>query len=606
MANNKISIDVTHNVKIDGLDAINNLDLNKAASNDNTTKILSEFGKKVDSLGANLKSITSNLSKIQGGISQASNSNSQTAKNNKDFATSILTSNKALKGSFDNVLDKQIRATEKNNKLLEKQNEIQLKTLNFKQQQYSDKGVEPEQNKLKKLMPYVLGVSFLGGALALANQYQAYGSVVGSGANAINSNIGGASGFVSQYQSSQMMSRQQMQNTATTLIATTFLGLLGGILTLSPIGVGIGSALGAGISSYFNNSNNQANQEQIAKNNFMISQDFNAWRSKYLLGSSSSFFKNIDLGNTGVNDSIWSNSSRYAVNINDINKQMMNNPDYAPYASYLSPFMMNSNRNYRSSNLPQDIKDTVTSAQLLGVSDQSMPSFISAITTISASNGKSTTSLLNDLLTQSKNYGGDTVKNLAQMVDIMQKTSLGYNASKDLVYRYQYNQPALQNVVNMARITPLNRALSRAYMHLLPSISGSELESGFLSGRHLNEYHRLQRTASLSKNGQGLINSIIMDMIGGATSQDLNVNRFAVYKRPKDLLQGDLKGAEANSPVATQAFSNLVNKYFSNLKVDTQNVTAQKVVINAGNQWGGYYSENPFARSHANNGGDSK
>ena len=449
------------------------------------------------------------------------------------------------------------------------------KTLqNFnKQLQSPPKSISSQNNMLKSILRIAAGSSLLNG---LSNR----GSISGSSQQSLNTSIMSSTDFVQNFQAQMMNNSQQMTNTIVTATSTAIGAFLGG-----PIGAGIGAGIG-GVVSYFGN---KSNQQAISNQQFMLQQDQNAWRMSNLYGMSST--GNFQGNALGVNI----NDKRYGTKLSTLQAQMMNNQSLAPYANNLPTYVFNANTQQmlkEQGNIGNNVKNITTAGMSMGVSEQQMPQFINTITTTAMATGQTTNKLLNQIYDVNKSYGGDTAKNTAMTLQLMQTSHIGnFENASDLVGRYQYNPAALQNITNAANTTPMNKWLATQIGNMIG------LKDGKIDEESLKKYTQLQ----FKSGGAVDVGALLLEQVAGYTGQNLNVSNIGIMNKVKS---SGAKVEDLTTPTAAQAFSDIMIESLKNIQVGTQTVIADKVYISKGeaDMWSTNMTAPQKAQNHAGNG----
>lgn len=438
------------------------------------------------------------------------------------------------------------------------------------------------------LIKTILGAGISAAALSIGESYAARGGIIGSASQSLNTGILNSVPFVNNYQAQLLQNSTQMQNTGATAVFGAAGALLGSEL-LPGVGTAIGGLAGAGLGAMFSNENNQQTQQQIAGNQFLLTQDTNAWRMRNVLGIGSSAFHSVTIGD-----------KTYGTQLSNLQHTMLNNGNSA-YANYLPDVAMNSNRQaWRNERNQQGMtKDLVAAAGLLGYSGN-VGGFTNIASTAAMVTGNSTSNVVNNMLQQNAKYGGDTAKNTAMMVQLMQTTGMGASRAMDLANRYQYNPAALQNVTNFATAMPVEKWIGSQFGRLA-GLSNSELANGAPSAKTLSWFHQAQRTAATSQSIDPRL--IALEQWFSAIGYNPNVSNAGVMGAIKGKGSANLTAAEANLPAAMKAFTDQVINALSNLTVPVMNIEATAVNMYNSNTHQGQAGWNnqsnyPAAQSH--------
>ena len=439
------------------------------------------------------------------------------------------------------------------------------------------------------LIKTILGAGISAAALSIGETYAARGGIVGSASQSLNTGILNGGQFVNNWQAQMLQNTTQMQNTGVTA-GLGAIGALVGSALLPGVGTALGGLAGAGLGSMFSNANNQQTQQQIAGNQFLLAQDTNAWQMRNVLGMGSSPFHNVTIGD-----------KTYGTQLSNLQHSMLTNGN-AAYASYLPEVAMQSNRQaWRNERNQQGMtKDLVAAAGLLGYGGN-VGGFANIASTAAMVTGNSTSNVVNTMLQQNAKYGGDTAKNTAMMVQLMQTTGLGASKAMDLANRYQYNPAALQNVTNFATAMPVEKWIGSQFGRLA-GLSSSELANGAPSAKTLSWFHQAQRSAATSQSIDPKL--IALEQWFSAIGYNPNVSNAGVMGVVRGKSAANLATAESNLPAAFKSFTDQLINALSNLTITNSTITATNVAVigaNATAQQAGnwmYNTAHSVAQSH--------
>lgn len=434
-----------------------------------------------------------------------------------------------------------------------------------------------KDNFNRNLIRSIFAVELAGGLARVGGLFAAQGGIAGSASQSLNTGILNSGNFMNDYQSRMLMNQQEIKNTIAGSGAVS-LGMGIGGLVGGPIGAGVGGVIGAGVGSIYSYFGNKETQEQIASNKFMLQSDERAWRIRSQLGlGSTGSFRGQQLG-------INLNNRYYNAGMPWEQAEMLNNPQLAPFAAGYADYALSANRQAfrQDKNAPLNAAYSQTAAGLLGYGQENMGQFVNLVTTAATVSNQSIKTTLDQLLDINKRYGGDTAKNTALTVQLMQTSNIGGNFDKNLemISRYQYNPAALQNVMNATRTSPMNKWIASQFGNLL-GLSSEEINSGQLSGKHLNEYRRAQSSPTGNPNPRFLL----YDMFAQLRGVDLNVNPYGVMNKVAMGQGTPIEDAMKQLPASMRAMTDTVIDSLQNLKVGQQTVYAESVTIegNAGN-----------------------
>lgn len=279
----------------------------------------------------------------------------------------------------------------------------------------------------------------LGGVLSAAYMGNQFGSTAGKEAGSLNTSASNYLGFQQNLYNMQL----QNQNNLVTALSGAAGGILGGLVgSIIPVvgtsmGASIGAIGGVGIGGYLSG---QSTEEDKARYEFATNKEFQAWQLQqmgisgaskkgYLAGDKESTF-----GMTDLQDKANATGA---------------------YADTTLQFALHGRRDIVNRMSDDEIvafgKKAQMSANKLGADPAS---FINAITQVAANTGKSSEDIRKQTMDNARKYGGDTVSNLAKIIQLMQTTPLGQKGAENLVNTYQYNDAMIKNKVNASTASP--------------------------------------------------------------------------------------------------------------------------------------------------------
>ncbi len=535
------AVNVNHNINFSGMSDL--------------TKSLEIFTSKLDSIA---QSFTNPQSAQNNSSTTTTSTNTDQAEFTKTFETHGKKVEE-LTSSFNNYAE-----TDKIKIQLNKDLNKNLQDLNKKMETTPKDSGTAQTSFMKNLVK----VGIIGAAATIGNEMATRGSIAGSAQQSLNTGILGSSDFVQNYQSQMMLNTQSMKNTGASLAG----GLIAGIASgFNPIAMAAGATAAGTAYGYFGN---KGTQQDIANNQFMLSRDQEAWQVKNAIGAgTTNQFKGGQLG-------FDANGKRYASSMSNLQAEMFGTPSLSAYANYANTYQLNANRQQfrNEGGTGNNVKNIVNAGMAMGVSEQNMPSFVNVATTAAQATGQDTNKILNKMLEVNTRYGGDTVKNTGQALQLMQTSHVtgSFGDAAEIAARYQYNPAALQNKINASNTSPMNKFVAGAYGKIL-GLSEEEIASGELNATHKGEYRKGQSATYGSADPRLLL----MDTFSGLRGQDINVNNdFGV------LGKSNAKGqsVESMTPSASMsAMGDFITESLKNLKVDTQNVTATTVNVYGGN-----------------------
>lgn len=288
----------------------------------------------------------------------------------------------------------------------------------------------------------------LGGVLASAYMGNQFGATAGKEAGSLNTSASNYLGFQQNLYNMQL----QNQNNLVTTISGAVGGILGGLVgsIIPGVGTSIGASIGAsvgaiggvGIGGYLSG---QTTEQDKARYQFATNKEFQAWQLEQMGISGASKKSYLSGGNiSGMNKSTFG--------MTDLQDKA--NATGA-YADTTLQFALHGRRDIVNRMTDTEIVDFGKKAQMsankLGVDPAS---FINAITQVASLTGKSSEDIRKQTMDNARKYGGDTVSNLAKIIQLMQTTPLGQKGAENLVNTYQYNDAMIKNKVNASTASP--------------------------------------------------------------------------------------------------------------------------------------------------------
>jgi len=424
------------------------------------------------------------------------------------------------------------------------------------------KGDSQYSNRLKDGLRIAMGASVLGAMVAFGNTIAEKGAIQGRESESLNTSPFQAPNLAQNYATQLIQNNLKLKTIASAGIGSLIGGVLGSLL--GPAGTIAGLGLGYVGSSFFNSSLNREGTQQIGLNDFRLNQDNSAFQLRNMLNLPTSSFGGVSI-----------DGKNYPTQISNIQQSMLQNPQLSPYVSLIPSMLLNANRRYNFKDIPSSAQNVFNTARLMGIDANNLPSFVNSATTLASASNKPLSQVLTEMVSDNKNYGGNIMKNTAQMVELLQTTNLGYNQARELVNRYQYNQPALKNILGVQTSTPLNIAISRALMSIIPNSTAQEMQTLMFNPNHLATYRTLQKNATL--NSKQLPETILMDMIYGRTNQNINTNQFATMSAKSGVM--DLTNINSQSTSAIKIMSDMLKSTLANVSIQNQTVKATNVYI---------------------------
>lgn len=187
-------------------------------------------------------------------------------------------------------------------------------------------------------------------------------------------------------------------------------------------------------------------------------------------------------------------------------------------------------------------------AQISGVASQ-----------VSAMTGEPLNVVMKQMNDNFTKWGGDTAGNTAKMLEIMKSTGMSQGQASDIVNRYQYNDPMLQNKVNLATSDPLNR-FNKALLMSIPGVAGSNIGQAQSDADKLNI-------------NQNTVLSHLKMQAYGFTGENVFANHLADMM-PESAVTGNMQPTQL-----MQQNQKNISDALKNLTVTDQHVTATTVYL---------------------------
>lgn len=508
-----------------------------------------KLGDAVNGIGATNKDTTTPLTKQITTLSQ------QTAK----LADILKKSIELQKQSMRSGVDVANARREANRELysLKQRDRQELYSLRQRDRQDYEDSIKRIQNNSRRNKFANIGLGAVTG-MAFAATYQAgaYGRIVGSQANSVNTPYNNYDTFSSQYANKKIAGQAGMAQTG--MMA----GLGGAIAITSMINPILGAltAVVGGVATAI--TNYEVNKKAVstqALNTLAGSQDMLAYRLR-ATGISSKMSRN----SLNINNGFFSADQK--VPLTQLQNYMVQNSDKYGYAlPNLGAVALNSQRDIFAGLGKRGQADFVAQATNTSISTGADVAAISKNASVMAAmTGANPTALLKKLTDDNKQYGGDMVNNTAKIVQLLQTTSLSPNEARNLVNKYQNNPAYMQSQAAQHRITPLNSWLGRIEMKL-GGASAEEIKAGEWNEAHKRKYR------AMAKAGKWTPQMSFMTGSAGLLSQDLYATNAGAIK--------PTTGGKDQQTALQEAFKKMIADSLSNISVGAQTVTAQSVNV---------------------------
>lgn len=404
-----------------------------------------------------------------------------------------------------------------------------------------------EQIKEERSNNWARSIAYGAGMLGIGAAGQ-FGKIAGSQGQAINAGMLNYSDFMTNYYNKQADLQQSV-------ISGGLMSAAGMIAAKSPK-IGIPLMIAAGAANYFMGENTE---QKKAATQFGRSEELGAWRLNMsgLAGSKTNLGLNTGFGTTALGSG-----------------QLLSlAPRYAPYAATYNDVVLGGKRDVMSRMNDKDLNEynraLNLTAMAIGTSD--IGGLNRNVTTLSGMTGETPMNTLNKILYSNEKYGGDTAANTAKLVQIMQTTNLSPSAASDLVNKYQYNDPMLNNKLALATATPID-AMRQRIMMQIGGASEAEIKAGQWTPGHIKEM--TDNTKMIREHGIGYFNPIMqMRAMSALPGQNL----FATDSSSINAANAPFNPASENT--TSKAFGKFVEDSLANIFVSTQTVKADAVTV---------------------------
>lgn len=402
-----------------------------------------------------------------------------------------------------------------------------------------------------------VGMGILSGA-ALAAVYQAgnWGQVMGSQTQSINAGALNYSKFTNQYYG-QTLDMQRNIGMGAAMAAG---GAAGALFSIPGIGIPLGIAgMGvAGLANYFMGKNTE---QEKAYNEFALNQDLAAYRME-AYGISGKGTQTMSATGGIFGDKV-------NIPLTQLQSYMKTTPGYGAYMPYVEDVTMGARLDVISKMSPEQQADYVINSALLGQVTRISPGEISAsVSNISGMTGKNANETLNRMLSYQLQYGGDMKSNMNKIIQLMQTGGYSQDQAANLAYRYQYNEPMLQQKVEQSWVNPTNRFIGDAYGKIISA------QTGLQPDQFVDEYRKIVKGGS--KSPQDIIRTQLMEQYFKAMSINPRISDIGENKGVPNRLAG---GGMENIPEteAQKSMNKMIEDALNNL--NTVNMKATTVYL---------------------------
>lgn len=337
----------------------------------------------------------------------------------------------------------------------------------------SDPGELAKNNGKNKTNSNRAALGFgVGMGVALSYELGSLGSTIGSAGGALNVGAAHYTEFETEYANRKLSNEQSMISTGTSMLPALGFMAPGGIVGKSIATLGL-TALSAGV-NYFSGEHfegeKQANEQKR--------QDLISWR----------------LSNMGM--SPMSDTSMLGnVKLTEFQKQSLTNK-YAQYDATAADVAFNGKRDVMSTILKNggsgDFNKNINDLMRL-TGNNNAGQWSGLATQMSSMTGISPNDALVQMMKDQTNYGGDTAANTGKMLELLKNTAVSPQQAHDLVNRYQFNEPMLQNKVANINMPQSAQFLKEIWMRI-GGASESEISTGTWTTAHTQQALALQRS----------------------------------------------------------------------------------------------------------------
>jgi hypothetical protein len=400
-----------------------------------------------------------------------------------------------------------------------------------------------------------IGTGILAGSMVGA-MYQAgnIGQVIGSESRSMNVGANDYSSFMRDYYNRRVGMEKSMGSTGIMAAAGTGMAYGASVGGLPGIAIGAASGLAGGIGNYLLGS---SSEKKAAMNEFALGQDPLAYRLQ-ARGIS-------DIGDKTIRSTSGVFGKDKYIPITGLQSQMMSDKNYAGYTSLLPDVMSNSRADVlKSTDISAFTRQVGRTSFETGEKD--VGGLSRAATNLAAMSGKDPTEVLKKQTANSLVFGGKVLANMDKITNIMQHTGMGESGATSLVNRYQFNDAALQNKVNMSMLTPQQGAQKTILRTIIKQMTGLEPDAP----QNVSRYRKAASGTNLQQNLDPV------SMMLGSWGSAANFNYWTD-------MGGQAKETSIGSPKDTSMFNEFMDTAYrsiSEITVGTQTVHAGIVNIN--------------------------
>lgn len=395
-----------------------------------------------------------------------------------------------------------------------------------------------EQRKRDNFIKYFA----TGAALAAGAEIGNFAGTLGSSAGAINSPFANYANFEAQYANKKISNLQSAGSAlGTGLMGAGTMATMAGVAAGTGVGLPIAAILaGLALTSYSNYGG-----EQDKALNEQMRQDTLAYR----------------LSNTGMSgmsgQKILGN-----VGITGVQQQGLSD-QYGSYNPTLENVLFSARRDVINRSLKNgtanDFNADVNKFALLS-GNQNYGQISGVASQMSAMTGESLNVVMKNMNDNFTKWGGDTAANTAKMLEIMKSTGMSQGQASDIVNRYQYNDPMLQNKVNLATANPMSVFSRALLLKNIPELAHANMQQAHSDAQNLK-----------------FNNNLVWAAMRQNLDSTVGINTYANHLA--DLIPNqNATGSMAPTPLQEQNMKK-TSDALKNLTVDTQHVSATTVYL---------------------------
>ena len=455
------------------------------------------------------------------------------------------------------IQEKTISDLRKNDKIDASQ--IILSDKNKQNLDYNEQLLEMKQKyKYKDLSNKLLNTALFGIGTSAIYSASRYGSIAGNATGSINTTD--YNSFIKNQYNKTVSAEQTFTETGVgiaTILGASSLAKGGLIGKTAAIGV---TALG-GIAEYLIG---KRSQENIELNNKVTDQDLAAWR---FANSGISPYDSATISSRGgltYNSQNGKISQLQRSNMGNVFDPSLESVMFAGRRDVINGMSSEDKKSYNNQiNMLSRLTGNPNVQQLSSVASQ-----ISSVT------GQNPLESIKNMTNDYVKFGGDTATNTAKMVQIMQSSPIGLSQAHDLVNRYQFNDPMMQNKIAQSTATIPNK-LSHYLLMKMGGTSEEQARSGEWSSEQKARYAKMQQ----SNRPEDMLNPFTLAY--ELSNAQYGTNRFATESGSMNPFSGT-SGDMSNTGIMNKMVDQ-VTESIKKLNINEQTVHVTGDVIIHGN-----------------------